>query len=194
MLMIWMMEVKCLYINWLWNFFIYMAVMILFHSDWKFRSWFPRRHTVLSDRVIDSIDDYLSPNSQIQIIVNRYRSLFTWFKIMSLPDRLSCLSIEHCGCLQLIAGEILIQAVSGVRSLERPFVIDTEHGRLQARGMVGVIRALFLWARMFTSNSGLLSAFTSFAFAMNGSGCWAFAQTTASKHRADGKCYRPRYA
>jgi len=114
MLMIWMMEVKCLYINWLWNFFIYMAVMILFHSDWKFRSWFPRRHTVLSDRVIDSIDDYLSPNSQIQIIVNRYRSLFTWFKIMSLPDRLSCLSIEHCGCLQLIAGEILIQAVSGV--------------------------------------------------------------------------------
>lgn len=42
--------------------------------------------------------------------------------------------------LQLISGEILIQTASDLQSPKRPFIIDTEHGRLQALGTRFTVR------------------------------------------------------
>lgn len=98
--------------------------------------WSVWRHTPLSDLTMAWIADHHTGVGDIREI--------------ALPDgsRLwlntdSAVNVDYHPALrrlQLIAGEILIQTASDSQLPKRPFVIDTEHGRLQALGTRFTVR------------------------------------------------------
>jgi len=99
-------------------------------------SWATWRHTPLSDLVMAWAADHHTGVGDIREIV-----LADGSRLWLNTD--STVNVDYHPALrrlQLITGEILIQTASDSQLSKRPFVIDTEHGRLQALGTRFTVR------------------------------------------------------